>query len=239
MIKTKNIPIGKVKPNDNNPRYIKTEQFDRLKESIIEVTDPPYGVDYHAEWRAEALKVDNLGKENVKNDDRADWQEAWALAPSRVAYVWHADRHAAKVAQSLEKESFEIRCQIIWKKNALVISRGHYHWQHEPCWYAIKKGNKGNWAGDRKQSTIWEIDRIRKSESGHATQKPVECMARPLRNHDGDVYDPFIGSGSTMVAAEGLSRVCYAMDLNPKCVQMVLDRMEQLDPDIEIEKVEQ
>lgn len=109
------------------------------------VTDPPYGVEYDANWRNEADRANGkaygaraVGK--VENDDRSDWREAWALFPGDVAYVWHAGRFAADVQQSLAVCNFEIRSQIIWAKPRFAISRGHYHWQHEPCWYAVRKG---------------------------------------------------------------------------------------------------
>ena len=91
----------------------------------------------------------------VENDHRADWREAWALFPGDVAYVWHGALHAVTVAESLTACGFDIRAQIIWAKERLVLGRGHYHWQHEPCWYAVR-GN-GHWSGDRKQTTLWQI----------------------------------------------------------------------------------
>jgi hypothetical protein len=75
----------------------------------------------------------------VDNDHRADWREAWALFAGSVAYVWHAALHAAVVAESLEVTGYQIRAQIVWAKERFVLSRGNYHWQHEPCWYAVKR----------------------------------------------------------------------------------------------------
>jgi DNA modification methylase len=211
------------------------------KEPYLMVTDPPYGVKYDADWRNDALREDGsaiggkaVGK--VQNDDKADWTEAWALSPSKVAYVYHAGVFSGTVQKSLEDCNFIIRSQIIWVKSNFAISRADYHWKHEPCWYAVKKGNKGNWASDRKQTTVWEIAKPAKSETGHSTQKPVECMAKAIANHDGDVYDPFLGSGSTMVAAHQLKRKCYGMELDPKYCQVIIDRMRKLDPNISIKK---
>lgn len=211
------------------------------KEPYLMVTDPPYGVEYDANWRNEADRANGrpigaraTGK--VSNDFQSDWTPAWSLSPSKVVYIWHAGKFAKTVQESLERCDFIIRCQIVWVKNNIVISRGDYHWKHEPCWYAVKKGSKGNWAADRKQTTVWEIDKPQKSETGHSTQKPVECMARPLKNHDGDVYDPFLGSGTTMVAAHQLDRTCYGMEIDPKYCQVIVDRMRKLDPNIEIKR---
>jgi hypothetical protein len=108
------------------------------------VTDPPYGVAYDPQWRNEAGVSGTSRTGKVLNDDRADWREAWSLFPGEVAYVWHAGLFAATVQKSLEACNFAVRSQIIWAKPRLVLSRGHYHWQHEPCWYAVKKGAAGS-----------------------------------------------------------------------------------------------
>jgi DNA modification methylase len=185
------------------------------------VTDPPYGVEYDAAAARDGSSA--VGK--VLNDDRADWREAWALFPGNIAYVWHADRHCGEVFDSLQACDFKVRAQIIWAKSSLVFSRGDYHSQHEPCLYAVK--GTGKWTGDRKQTTIWNIDKPQKSETGHSTQKPVECMRRPILNNSnsGDsVYDPFLGSGTTVMAAESVDRKCYGMELNPAYVDMAIMR---------------
>ncbi|HEY2528082.1 MAG TPA: DNA methyltransferase [Xanthobacteraceae bacterium] len=201
---------------------------------LLMVTDPPYGVEYDADWRNRADRANGkpygaraIGK--VSNDERIDWRDAWALFPGAVAYVWHADRHASAVQASLEAANLEIRCQVIWAKNNIVISRGDYHWQHEPCWYAVRRGKSGHWSGDRSQTTLWQIDKPMKSETGHSTQKPVECMARPLTNNSrpGEaVYDPFLGSGTTMIAAEMAGRHCLALDIAPAYVDVAVARWE-------------
>lgn len=196
------------------------------------VTDPPYGVEYDAGWRNGVKRADGsvvaaraVGK--VLNDDNADWREAWALFPGDVAYVWHAGVHAGSVADSLTACDLLIRSQIIWAKNQMAIGRGDYHWQHEPCWYAVRKGRKGHYGGDRKQTTLWQIDKPRKSETGHSTQKPVECMKRPIENNSSPgqaVYEPFSGSGTTIIAAEMTGRHCYAVELSPAYVDVAVKR---------------
>lgn len=196
------------------------------------VTDPPYGVEYDANWRNNALRSNGspiggqaIGK--VTNDDSIDWSTAYKLSGAEVAYVWHDGRHAKEVAQSLEDSDFEIRCQIIWAKSNFAIGRGDYHWKHEPCWYAVAKGKTGHYCGDRSQTTLWEINKPQKSETGHSTQKPIECMARPIKNNskkDEAVYDPFLGSGTTLIAADQLNRICYGMEIEPKYCQVIIDR---------------
>lgn len=202
----------------------------------IMVTDPPYGVDYNPKWRSEAGINKNKGKMGVViNDGRADWREAWALFPGDVVYVWHAGRYASIVQASLEACDFQIRSQIVWAKDRFALSRGHYHWHHEPCWYACR--GTGHWIGDRKQSTLWQIKARDDSGSGHSTQKPLECMARAIRNHSGDVYEPFAGSGTTMVAAENLGRICYAIELHPPYCAVILNRMKTAFPELQINRV--
>lgn len=195
------------------------------------VTDPPYGVEYDPNWRNEADRAN--GKSygaratgQVLNDDRADWREAWALFPGDVAYVWHAGVFSHTVADSLVSCGFEMRALIVWAKHRLVIGRGHYHHMHEPCWYAVKKGATGHWEGDRKQTTLWQIEHG-KSETGHGTQKPVEAMKRPIENnskHGDGIYEPFSGSGTTIIAAEKTGRRCYAMELSPAYVDVAVRR---------------
>lgn len=196
------------------------------------VTDPPYGVEYDPEWRHETglNSSDRTGK--VANDDRVDWTDAYNLFPGVVAYVWHADRFAADLVVNLRAAKFDVRSQIIWRKPRFAISRGHYHWQHEPCWYAVRPGNSSKWCGDRSQSTIWDIDyKGQDAETVHGTQKPVECMARPIRNHGGkddSVYDPFLGSGTTLIACEQMGRKCFGLELDPRYCDVIVQRWENL-----------
>jgi len=198
---------------------------------LLMVTDPPYGVDYDPAWRNKAGAAATKRTGKVLNDDRADWREAWTLFPGDVAYVWHGALHAAVVAESLEAAGFNVRSQIIWAKDRLVLSRGDYHWQHEPCWYAVKKTGKGHWAGDRQQTTLWQIaHRDQDAETVHGTQKPVECMRRPILNNSSPgqaVYEPFMGSGTTLIAAETTGRVCLGIELNPAYVDVAVDRWQQ------------
>ena len=204
-------------------------------EPHLMVTDPPYGVEYDADWRNHAMRANGaavggraVGK--VENDDNADWSEAWALFPGDVAYVWHAGNKANIVADSLIACGLNIRAQIIWVKNNLIIGRGDYHPKHEPLWYAVKKSRKGHYCGGRKQSTVWEIDKPRKSETGHSTQKPVECMKRPIENNSSPgqaVYDPFLGSGTTIIAAEMTGRVCHGLELSPEYFAVIVKRWQE------------
>jgi len=190
------------------------------------VTDPPYGVEYDPTRTSSNAK--KSGK--VLNDDRADWREAWALFPGEVAYVWHASMFTREVLESLEVCGFERRAMIVWAKDRFTLGRGHYHWRHEPAWYVVKKGGTGHWCGDRKQDTVWNIKAREDGGHGHGTQKPIECMRRPIENNSapGDsVYEPFSGSGTTIIAAEQTGRICYAMELSPAYVDVAIRRWQQ------------
>lgn len=245
----------------------KKADVDRLlggRKPLLMVTDPPYGVSYDPSWRNKAgvSTTERTGK--VANDDQADWTPAWALFPGDVAYVWHAGKHADVVSRSLQQCSFDVRSQIVWRKSRFALSRGNYHWQHEPClyalretggdltaeqevqvlaevrellrggydeehvpcWYSIRRTSTAHWVGDRKQSTVWDIDVTDDGEkTRHGTQKPLECMGRPMRNHDSpEVYEPFCGSGTTLVAAEILGRTCLAMELDHSYVDVIVTR---------------
>ncbi len=203
------------------------------------VTDPPYGVDYDPLWRHRVDPRQRTAAGRVANDTRVDWREALALFPGDVAYVWHAGLHAGTVAAALTATGFAIRSQIIWAKQALVLSRGDYHWRHEPCWYAIRTGRRSHWTGDRRQSTLWEVPNLNprggardgeNSVSGHGTQKPVRLWEIPILNHTaaGDgVLDLFCGSGTAVIAAEKTGRRCYGMDVDPRYVQVIVSRWEQ------------
>ena len=133
---------------------------------------------------------------------------------------------------------FELRAQVIWVKQHFALSRGHYHWRHEPCWYAVRRGATAQWCGDRRQSTVWEVPNLNPVGSppgpedavtGHGTQKPVRLFEIPIGNHaqPGDaVYDPFVGSGTSIIAAEKTGRVCLALEIDPAYVQAAMSRWE-------------
>jgi DNA modification methylase len=196
------------------------------------VTDPPYGVNYDPNWRNE-LHVPTSGRAigKVLNDDNADWTEAYKLFEGDIAYVYHAGANSGIFYDSLIKAGFEIRSQIIWNKSQMAFSQCNYHPKHEPCYYAVRKGRKANWQADRKQTTVWDIDKPQRLETGHSTQKPLECMARPIRHNSspGDlVYDPFSGSGTTIIACENLQRKCRAIELNPGYVAIAIERWHEV-----------
>jgi DNA modification methylase len=171
---------------------------------------------------------------SISGDTRADWSEAFALVPSlEVAYVWCATTGMIEVGGGLERIGFELRQQIIWAKTQAAMSRSAYNWQHEPCWYAVRKGKTASWRGSHNDTTLWEMASPKMIMGGsteqkfdHPTQKPVEAMSRAIGHHAGDVYEPFSGSGTTIIAAEMLGRRCYAMEIDPKYVAVAIKRWE-------------
>jgi len=175
---------------------------------------------------------------SISGDTRVDWSEAFALVPSlTVGYVWHAAVHAAAVAAGLERIGFEIVAQIIWDKGLFAIGRSWYHWSHEPCWVVRKGGAKVPFRGSRDQATIWRVPSPKmimggstEAKQDHPTQKPLVLFETPIRNHlkPGDaVYDPFLGSGTALIAAERTGARCYALEIDPLYVEVALRRWER------------
>ena len=219
----------------------KAEDIERLLNGAapdLLVTDPPYGIQFDPEWRDRA-GINTMGRAEKPygNDIRWDWSDAFQLVASlNVCYVWHAESHAIEVANGLVRIGFKTLHQIIWDKQMAARTRTHYWAQHEPCWYGFKP-NHSNWIGNYgvANSTVWSIPSPKHLMSGsdekkeaHPTQKPLECMARPIRNHSGNVYDPFLGSGTTMVAADQLDRICYGIEISPAYVAVTLERLSQM-----------
>jgi len=222
------------------------------RKPLLLVTDPPYGIELDSEWRdraglnkhgpAEAsyMKHRTEGHTNtsISSDTRADWSEAFELVPSlQIAYVWHASVYTREVLDGLLRIGFLYPQQIIWNKGRTVLTRTHYWYQHEPCWYVRKKN--APWFGKAgENSTVWEVASPKfimggsdEAKFDHPTQKPLELMRRPILNHTkrGElVYEPFLGSGTALAAAEMTDRVCFGLELDPKYVDVVVERWQQL-----------
>jgi len=205
--------------------------------SKLMITDPPYGVNYDPEWRdGYGLNLGNRRKGIVNNDNIYDWSIIYDLFKPQIVYIWHSGKFTSFVAEGLINSDYDLISQIIWYKQHFVLSRGDYHWQHEPCWYAVKKKCNHNWQGARDQATIWEIKNNnfgnphREESWDHSTQKPMECMAKPILNNskkDEIIVDPFLGTGTTLIAAEQLNRICYGMEIEPNYVDIIIARWEQ------------
>ena len=222
------------------------------RKPALMVTDPPYGIELDSEWRDRAglnghgpaepsyMKQRTHGhtETTISGDTRADWSEAFALVPSlQAAYVWHASKFTREVLDGLLRIGFDHHQQIIWDKGRTVLTRTLYWFQHEPCWFVRKKN--APWFGRAgENSTIWSSPSPKfimgasdEAKYDHPTQKPVDLMRRPILNHlkRGEVvYDPFLGSGTTLAAAELTERVCFGLELDPKYVDVIVQRWETL-----------
>ena len=234
-----------------NPKHVTTLLAGATP--VLLATDPPYGVSLDNRWRdrvgvnsrpgsssgrARGRPLDGHAHASIASDNRGEWSEAYELVPSlRIAYVWVASIRACEVEAGLERIGFHVRQQLVWDKELFALSRQHYHWQHEPCLYATKKGPRVPWFGPRNQSTVWRAPSPKMvmaaaagpadAKADHATQKPVLLFQRPIENHlrPGEiVYDPFLGSGTALIAAELTGRICYGMELDPRCCDLIRER---------------
>ncbi|MGO4996013.1 site-specific DNA-methyltransferase [Oribacterium sp. Sow4_G1_1] len=199
-----------------------------VKANVI-VTDPPYNVD--VEETAGKIMNDNMADQDFYKFLLAAYTRMHEnLADDGSIYVFHADTEGLNFRKAFKDAGFYLSGCCIWKKNALVLGRSPYQWQHEPCLFGWKANGKHEWYSDRKQTTIWEYDRPKASKD-HPTMKPVQLMAYPIRNSsmtNGIVLDPFLGSGSTLVACEETDRVCRGVELDPKFVDVIVKRYIEL-----------
>ena len=201
-------------------------------------TDPPYNINYEGGSKK---------REKIANDKLDDFPKflydvyttiSTALKKGGAIYVWHASSETHNFIQQFIDAGFLFKSYIIWNKNNSTFGRSDYHWKHEPCIYGWLDGASHNWHGDRKQTTVWDIERPSRSDE-HPTMKPIPLCSKPIENSSkiGDiVLDVFLGSGSTMVASHQLKRKCYGMELDPKYCQVIIDRMLKLDPTLEVKR---
>lgn len=204
------------------------ETYARLmdgKKANLVLTDPPYNV--NVEETAGKIKNDNMP------DDKfyqflfsAFVNMEQNMETDASIYVFHADTQGLNFRKAFKDAGFYLSGCCIWKKNALVLGRSPYQWQHEPCLFGWKINGKHQWYSDRKQTTIWEYDRP-KSSKEHPTMKPVALMAYPIQNSSMShciVLDPFLGSGSTLMACQQTDRICYGIELDEKFVDVIVKR---------------
>ena len=206
----------------------KAETYDQLlgdKKANLVVTDPPYNVD--VEETAGKILNDNMPDSDfyLFLFDMFSQVEKHIESDASI-YVFHADTEGLNFRKAFKDAGFYLSGCCIWKKNSLVLGRSPYQWQHEPCLFGWKQKGKHQWFSDRKQTTIWEYDRP-KSSKDHPTMKPIPLMAYPIQNSSMRgtiVLDPFLGSGSTLMAADQTGRVCYGIELDEKFVDVIVKR---------------
>jgi len=208
----------------------KAEDVERLMAGAnagMMVTDPPYGVSYDG-GQANEKKREKLSGDDTTEVFNAGLSVALTAVPSGAWYIWHADRYAEPVYAAIRKCGFDVRALIVWNKLKAHYGApsAHYCQKHEPCLYAVK--DSAGFCGPSNEVTVWDIEQPHRNEH-HPTQKPIICMARAIKNHDAEsVYDPFIGSGTTLIAAEQLGRKCYGMEISPQYCDVIVKRWETL-----------
>lgn len=200
------------------------------------VTDPPYNVNYETS----AGKIQNDHQEDSQFYQfllAAFNQMVEVMAEDASIYVFHADTEGLNFRKAFKEAGFHLSGTCIWKKNALVLGRSPYQWQHEPILYGWKAKGKHRWYTGRKESTIWEFDRPSKN-ADHPTMKPIPLMAYPIMNStltNSLVLDPFGGSGSTLIACEQTDRTCYTIELDEKYCDVIVKRyIKQVGSDEEV-----
>ena len=197
----------------------------------IVFTDPPYGVSYTGGIQFKDGVAEKNNREMIRNDDLDIYEDVMKIL-SKFAkgpcYIWFAGSHGASIYAAAEKYG-EIHALIIWVKNGgYGALNANYKQKHEPCLYWKPKGKSLNFVGSTTETTIWNIDKDGKNKL-HPTQKPVSLAAKALNNHSGNlVLDGFGGSGATLMASEQLRKTCYMMELDPKYVDVILQRWEDL-----------
>jgi len=213
---------------------VSIEEVERLTNGVLVdmwLTDPPYNVAYEGKTKdALTIQNDSMGDGDFRQFLRDAYVAANAvMKPGAVFYIWHADSEGYNFRGAANDAGWKVRQCLIWKKSTLVMGRQDYHWKHEPCLYGWKEGAGHLWATDRKQTTILEFDKPSRNGE-HPTMKPVALFEYQLLNNTkgGDiVLDSFGGSGTTIIAAEKNGRVGYAMELDPKYVDVIVKRWQE------------
>lgn len=202
--------------------------MDGVKADML-LTDPPYNVDYTGKTK-DALKIQNdlKGEEAFVAFLTDSFVSANAyMKAGAVWYIWQGDMQGHNFVQAVKRlGEWHVAQQLVWNKNSMVLSRQDYHWKHELCLYGWKDGAAHLWNADRTQTTILNFDRPSRSES-HPTMKPVDLLVYQMTNNtkgEDIVLDTFLGSGSTLIAAEKTGRTCYGIELDPKYVDVVVQR---------------
>jgi len=198
------------------------------KTADLYLTDPPYNVNYEG---SNALKIKN---DNLKDEDFNTFlTESFLNARQKLKsgssfYIFHADSEGYNFRSACRNSELDVRQCLIWVKNALVMGRQDYHWQHEPILYGWMKGSSHSWYSDRKQTTILNFPKPMKNKE-HPTMKPVAMVEYLIKNsskHEDIVLDTFLGSGSIIIACEKSNRICYGIELEPKYCDVIIKRWE-------------
>lgn len=200
-----------------------------LKETCdLVITDPPYNVAYTGKTK-DALTIKN---DSMDNDSFYKFlYDAYvnmfiSCKEGASIYVFHADIEGINFRKAFKESGFKLSECLMWVKNCMVLGRQDYHWKHEPILYGWKEGAAHNWYSDRSQTTVLEFNKPSRNAE-HPTMKPLDILCYLIGNSSkkGDiVFDPFLGSGSTMMACEQTNRICYGIELDPKYCDVIVNR---------------
>ena len=202
-------------------------------------TDPPYNVAYEGGSK----KRDAIANDKIDNFYQFLYDTYincyLIMKDGAPIYVAHSELERINFTLAFLDAGFKFSSLICWVKNNSTFSMNKdYKQKHEPILYGWKQGGNHTWVGGNCEDTVWEIKRPSKSEL-HPTMKPIELCERGIKNSSNQnaiVYEPFTGSGSTMVAAHQLNRKCYGMELDPKYCDVIVNRMKKLDETLIIKK---
>lgn len=194
-------------------------------------TDPPWNVAYAGKTKEKkTIKNDDMGADFINFCRKFTGTFASAVLPGGIIYVAMSAQEWPVVDLALRESGFHWSSTIIWGKNSLVLSRKDYHPQYEPIWYGwLGSAPRRVSVSDRSQSDLWSINRPSKSTE-HPTMKPIELVARAISNSSafGDlVFDPFGGSGTTLIACERTKRRCAMIELDERYIDVIIARWEK------------
>jgi len=207
-------------------------------------TDPPYGVSYeggHNKKKRKGIENDNLQGQDLTDLFYESLMNADLFSKDYSAfYIWYSTNKSVETFASFSRLNLSVRAVIAWYKvkSGLGSFMSQYIPNFEPCIYAFKNGKSPQWFGASDEKSVWELKKDSRNEY-HPTQKPIELPSRAIENSSklkDIIYDCFLGSGSTMVAAHQLNRKCYGMELEPKYCQVIVNRMRNLDSNLVIKK---
>lgn len=196
------------------------------------LTDPPYNVAYQGKTKdALTIQNDEMDDESFRCFLVSAYSAADSVLKEGAAfYIWHADSEGFNFRGACRDVGWKVRECLIWSKNAFVLGRQDYQWQHEPCLYGWKDGAAHNWYSDRSQTTILEFDRPNRNVE-HPTMKPVGLFQYLIGNSTkpGDiVLDSFGGSGTTLIACEQTGRSARIIELDPCYCDVIIERWQNL-----------
>lgn len=207
------------------------EQLMDGRKADLFLTDPPYNVDYEGKTK-DSLKIQNDSM--VDEVFRKFLVDAFSAADGvmkqgAVFYIWHADSEGYNFRGACHELDWKVRQCLIWNKSCMVMGRQDYQWKHEPCLYGWKPGASHLWASDRTQTTVLNFDKPSRNKE-HPTMKPIALFDYQIQNNtksEDIVLDTFAGSGTTIMACEQNGRCAYCMELDPKYIDVIIDRWEK------------